>query len=116
MVSFDCRGNRAYLDEGVKEGERQDDHSCKGCRHQHDDADLHEFEDVAQHHFQAVGHHAVDGVDLFGKAVEQVAAGRALEERHGRAQHIEQQVHVQVARGDDATEGDGNGCSEDGDT
>lgn len=63
-------GRKMYLYKGVKESERQDDHSCKRCRHQHDDADLHEFKDIAQHHLQAIGDHAVDGINLFGKAVE----------------------------------------------
>lgn len=105
-----------YLDKGVKESERQDDHGGEWRRHQHDDADLHEFKDVAQHHLQAVGNHAVDGVDLFGKAVEQVSAGRALKEGHGRAQHVDQQVHVQVAGGDDAADGDADSRAKDGDT
>lgn len=105
-----------YLDKGVKESERQDDHGCKRRRHQHDDADLHEFKDVAQHHLQAIGNHAVDGVNLFGKAVEQVSTGRALKERHRRAQHVDEQVHVQVAGGDDAADGDGDGRTKDGDT
>lgn len=107
---------KMYLDKGVKESQRQDDHDCEGRRHQHDDADLHEFKDVAQHHLQAVGDHAVDGVNLFGKAVEEVAAGRALKERHGRVQHVDQQVHVQLARSDDAADGDGDGRTKDGDT
>lgn len=105
-----------YLDEGVKESKRQDDHGCKRCCHQHDDADLHEFEDVAQHHLQAIRDHAVNGINLFGKAVEQVATGCALEEGHGRAQHVDQQVHVQVARGNDAADGDGNSRTKDGNT
>lgn len=107
---------KLYLDKGVKESERQDDRGCKGRRHQHNDADLHEFKDVTQHHLQAVGDHAVDGVDLFGEAVEQVPAGCALEEGHGRAQHVDQQVHVQVAGGDDSADGDGDSCTKDGDT
>lgn len=110
----DVRGG-AYLDEGVEESEGQDDHGGEGRRYQHDDADLHQLKDVAQHHLQALGDHAVDGVDLFGEAVEEVAAGRALEERHGRVKDVEQQVHVQVAGGDDAADGDGHGGAEDGD-
>lgn len=105
-----------YLDKGVKQSERENYHGCKRCRHQHDDADLHEFKDIAQHHLQAIGDHAVDGINLFGKAVEEVAAGRALKERHGGAQHVHQEVHVQVARGDDATDGDGDSRTKDGDT
>lgn len=105
-----------YLNKGVKEGEGHDDGGGKGSGHQHDDADLHQLEDVAQHHLQAFGHHAVDGVNLLGEAVEEVAAGRALEEGHGRAQHVDEQVHVQVAGGDDAADGDGDCRAKDGDS
>lgn len=107
---------KTYLNKGVKEGKRHNDGSCKGSGHQHYDADFHELEDVAQHHLQAFRDHAVDGIDLFGEAVEEVAAGCALEEGHGRAQHVDEQVHVQVARGDDAADGDGDSRTKDGDS
>lgn len=105
-----------YLNAGVQEGEGQDYDRSERRRHQHYDADLQELEGVAQHHLQAFGHHAIDGVDLFGEAVEEVATGRALKERHGRAQHVHQQVHVQVTGGDDAADGDGDGGAKDADT
>lgn len=105
-----------YLNTSVKEGEGQNYHCGERCCHQHDDADLQELKGVAQHHLQPFGHHAVDGINLFGEAVEKVATGRALKEGHGRAQHVHQQIHVQVTRGDDAADGDGDSGTEDADT
>jgi len=90
-------GDAAYLNEGVEEGQGQDEDGGEGRGHHDDDADLQQLEDVAQHHAQALGDHAVDGVDLLGESVEQVAAGRALEEGHGRVEHVVEQFGVQVA-------------------
>ena len=90
-------GTRTYLHKGVQNCQGQEDHSSKGSRQQHDDEDLHQLEKVVQHHLQSFGYHAINGINLFSEAVQQIATGRRLKEGHGGVEHIIQEVHVQVA-------------------
>lgn len=96
-----------HLYEDVDAGEGEEHQPGEGRGQQQDDADLQELKEVAQHHLQPVGDHAVDGVHLLGEAVQEVPAGRRLEEGDGRAQHAEEEVGVEVAGRHDAAQGNG---------
>lgn len=114
LVVVVCNLLYTYLNESIEESKRKQDHASKRSGHQHNDADFQQFEEVPQHHSQAVGNHAVDGVDLLGEAVQKVPARRALEEGHGRAEHIVQQVQVQVAGSNYSSQRDGHGGPKNG--
>lgn len=73
------------LNEKVQEAQGWDDDGHKRRGEEDNSARADHVEHGAQEHLDDAGDDRVDGVCLFGKAVHQVPARRALEEGHGRA-------------------------------
>lgn len=71
-----------YLDEDVDAGQGKKHQAGVGRSQQHDDADFQQLEQVTQHHLQTLRDHAVNGVYLFGEAVQEVPAWRDLKKGH----------------------------------
>ncbi len=97
----------SYLYEDVDTGEGKEHQPCEGSGQQQNDADLQQFEQVTQHHLQPIRNHAINCVDFFGEAVQQVSAGRDLKEGHGWVQDTVEKIGVKVTRCYNTTQSNG---------
>lgn len=77
------RGCSTNLHEEVEQAQEGNEDGHQRCGDEDDDTSAHHVEHRTHEHLDYVGDHRVNGVHLLGKAVDQVATGRPLEEGHG---------------------------------
>lgn len=102
-----------YLHKKVEHTKKWNDDSHQWCGNQDDNTRAHHVEHRAHEHLNDAGDNWVNGVNLLGKAVDQVAAGCSLKKGHRWAEDVVQHGLVEVAGRQDAPNGHGEGVTKD---
>lgn len=72
---------------------------------------------VEEHHYPKAHRHrqdVIDDVDVLGKSVEYAAERRCIEERHRQSHRVVEQFIVQITSRPEASDGEDDGCEEQG--